>query len=311
MANEKISILYNPTAGMGRALKRKLKLEHLLRHFEIRYDLTMTQSEDDLKELTRQHMKKYRTLVGAGGDSTFHIMVNEIINADPDVNFGMIGVGSSNDIAREFGVDTLIKACLALRDRHVKKVDLGCIREGQNPLKHFLGQANIGLGAFVNKHVADMAVRKPWLAKRQTLAGVLGIREVYRSKKIPLSLTMSSEAGRIEGKFVIMIFSNVKFWATGKIINPGAVPDDGRLDCCVIKNCSFPRLARISALAKKGKHLRAEEVEIHRATGFEVSSHMPFEIQSDGEILKTSDARTSFYKMTFSTIPRALNLICP
>ena len=143
MANERISILYNPTAGMGRALKRKLKLEHFLRHFEISYDLTMTQSEDDLKELTRQHVKKYRTLVGAGGDSTFHIMVNEIINTNPDANFGMISVGSSNEIAKEFGVDSLMKACQALRDRNIKKVDLGCIREGQNPLKYFLDRKSV------------------------------------------------------------------------------------------------------------------------------------------------------------------------
>jgi diacylglycerol kinase (ATP) len=311
MPGERISILYNPSAGMGRALKRKLKLEHLLKHFEVRYDLIMTRSEDHLKALVREHAKTYKTLVGAGGDSTFHIMVNELIAASADVDFGMIGVGSSNDMTMEFGVDTLEKACRALKNPGVRKIDLGCISAEKTPLRYFVGQANIGLGAFVNKRVAELAVLKPWLAKRQTLAGILGIRKAYRSRNIPLPLIIESEAGRAEGEFTAAIFSNIKFWATGKIINPSAVPDDGKLEACLIKNCSFLRLARISRLANKGKHVEAGEVEIHRAPCFEVSSEKPFEIQSDGEMVKTPEGRTTFHRITFCVVPRALNLICP
>jgi diacylglycerol kinase family enzyme len=330
---------------MGRALRRKLKLEQILRHLEVRYDLIMSRSETHLRELTREHAKKYGTLVGAGGDSTFHIMVNEIMAAGAEVNFGLIGVGSSNDITLEFGLDSLEKACRALKGGRVRKIDLGCIREGGTPLPYFLGQANIGLGAFVNMRVAEAALRKPWLAKRQTLAGILGIRMAYRSKSIPLPLkvkgrafgsplardlyprastaevdprvkpgapaAVDAEARRAEGDFVAAIFSNVRFWATGKIIAPEAVPDDGQLDACLIRDCSFLRLARISRLANAGRHAEAGEVEIRRAPAFEVASDKPFEIQSDGEIIRTSDGRSAFQKVTFSIVPRALNLICP
>ena len=311
MPAERISILYNPSAGMGRALRRKLKLEQILRHLEVRYDLIMSRSETHLRELTREHAKKYGTLVGAGGDSTFHLMVNEIMAAGAEVNFGLIGVGSSNDIALEFGLDSLEKACRALKGGRVRKVDLGCIREGGTPLSYFLGQANIGLGAFVNIRIAETALRKPWLARRQTLAGILGIRMAYRSKSIPLPLKVDAEARRAEGDFVAAIFSNVRFWATGKIIAPGAVPDDGQLDACLIRDCSFLRLARISRLANAGRHAEADEVEIRRAPAFEVASDKPFEIQSDGEIIRTPDGRPLFHKVTFSIVPRALNLICP
>jgi len=311
MPAERISILYNPSAGVGRALKRKLKLEHLLKHLGIRYDLIMTRSEGHLKELVREHVKTYRTLVGAGGDSTFHIMVNELMAASADVDFGMIGVGSSNDMTLEFGVDTLEKACRALKNPGLKKIDLGCISAENTPLRYFIGQANIGLGAFVNRRVAEFAVQKPWLAKRQKLAGILGIRKAYRSRNIPLPLIIESEAGRAEGEFTAAVFSNIKFWATGKIINPSAVPDDGRLEACLIKNCSFLRLARISRLANTGKHVEAGEVEFHRAPCFEVSSEKPFEIQSDGEMVRSAEGRTEFSKITFSLIPKRLSLICP
>jgi diacylglycerol kinase family enzyme len=311
MPADRVSILYNPSAGMGRALRRKLKLEQILRHLEVRYDLVMSRSEEHLRELTRDHARKYATIVGAGGDSTFHIMINELIPSGTDVNFGLIGVGSSNDITLEFGVDSLEKACRALKGGRTRKIDLGCIQEGGTPRSYFLGQANIGLGAFVNMRVAEAALRKPWLARRQTLAGLLSIRKAYRSRSIPLPLKIDAGGSRSEGDFVAAIFSNIRFWATGKLINPRAAPDDSCLDACLIRDCSFRRLARISGLAGSGRHAGAREVEIRQAPAFEVTSEKPFEIQSDGEIIKTADGRPIFERITFSVVPGALNLICP
>jgi len=311
MPAEKIAILYNPTAGMGRALKRKLRLEHLLRHFGIRYDLFMSRSEDHLRELVQEQAAKYGTIVGAGGDSTFHILVNEIVRTGHDVRFGLIGVGSSNDIAREFGVHSVFEACRVLQNPSVRSVDLGAVFEGETPVRYFLGQANLGLGAFVNRHIAELADRKPWLARRQILAGVLAIRRAYRSKKIPLRLTVESEAGQAEGEFVSAVISNIKYWATGKVINPGAVPDDGRLDGCLIGDCSFLRLARISLKANKGRHGRAAEVRFLQAPRFDISAEKPFEVQSDGEIVRAADGRAQFQQISVRVIPRALKVLCP
>jgi len=311
MAAERISILYNPSAGMGRALKKKLKLEHLLKLFEVRYDLTMTRSEEHLRELTREHARAYATVVGAGGDSTFHIMVNELVGAGTEVGFGMIGVGSSNDIALEFGLDSLDKACRALKAAHFRKIDLGCILEGREPVQYFIGQANIGIGAFVNKYVADLSGRKLWLARRQRLAGVSGIRQAYRLRRIPLRLKFEAEDCRFSGDYISVVFSNIRYWATGKIINPKAVVDDGRLDGCFVQHCSFPRLYRISSLASKGNHGKAREVKFYQAPQFKVAAESSFEIQSDGEIVKTAEGRTSFQNITVAVLPRALKIICP
>jgi diacylglycerol kinase family enzyme len=271
----------------------------------------MTRSEEHLRQLTREHARAYATVVGAGGDSTFHLMVNELVRAGTDVGFGMIGVGSSNDIALEFGLDSLDEACRALKAAHVRKIDLGCILEGNKPLAYFIGQANIGIGAFVNKYVADLSGRKLWLARRQTLAGILGIRRAYRSRRIPLRLKLTAEACHISGDYISIVFSNIKYWATGKIINPAALADDGRLDGCFVQHCSFPRLYRISSLASKGRHGKAREVKFYQAPQFEVAAESPFEIQSDGEIVKTAEGRTSFQNITVAVLPQALKIICP
>ncbi|MGB6338430.1 MAG: acylglycerol kinase family protein, partial [Candidatus Aminicenantaceae bacterium] len=102
MHEDKAAILFNPSAGRGKALKKKNRLEELLKKHDITYDLFVTQSEEDLLGLTQEKSKEYNVLVGVGGDSTFNIMANEIYKRSADVSLGMIGLGSSNDILKEF-----------------------------------------------------------------------------------------------------------------------------------------------------------------------------------------------------------------
>ena len=303
-------ILFNPSAGKGNALKQKNRLEQLLSRYNVPHELVVTRSEENLKELTRENARRGRTVVGAGGDSTFHIMVGEIMKAGEHARFGMIGLGSSNDISREFDVDTLEKACQALKAGRVTRIDLGCISKEGTTLAYFVGQANIGLGAWVNRFVEELAVRSPRLGKIQSLAGALGIIRSYKAKKTPQFLTIESEAGKIEGPFVLAVFSNIRYWATGRMINPAARPNDGRLDACLIKSCSLPRLVRLAALSRKGRHITAREVKVLRSSEYLISSELPFQVQADGEIIGGRGASAVFNKVKFTIIPQALNVIC-
>jgi len=307
---QKIGILFNPSAGKGKALKNKGRLEKLLRKHEIDYDLFVTKSEDDLRRLAKEKTERYKIIAGAGGDSTFNIIINEIKKGGAEVVLGMIGLGSSNDITKEFEVDSLEKACAALKRGKTKRIDLGCIVEDKKNLGYFLGQANIGLGVLVNKYVEDLVYRRPRVGKIQTLAGALGIIDSYSSKRIPIPLALESEEGQVEGDFVLAVFNNIQYWATGKRVNPHALVDDGRLDCCLIRDCSLPRLARLVFLSTKGKHTSAKEVNTLQSTYFEVSSEKAFAIQADGEIIGGTKAPSQFERIKFKIIPQALDVIC-
>jgi len=307
---EKVGILFNPSAGKGKARQSKKRLEKLLLQHEIDYDMFVTQSEDDLRRLAREKTKRYKIIAGAGGDSTFNIIINETKKKGAEIILGMIGLGSSNDITKEFEIDTLEKACTALKRRKIKRIDLGCLVQDNRILAYFLGQANIGLGVLVNKYVEDLSQRKPKVGKMQTLTGALGIIDSYSSKRIPIPLTIESEGGRIEGRFVAAVFNNMRYWATGKRVTPRALVDDGQLDCCLIKDCSLARLSRLVFLSTRGKHTRANEVNTLQSTCFEVSSEKAFEIQADGEIIGGAKTPTQFDKIAFKIIPQALDIIC-
>ena len=308
--NEEVAILFNPTAGKGKALKKRDKLENLLRKYNIKFDLIITENEEDLKNQVKERGENYNTIVGAGGDSTFHIIVNEIIRNKINVNFGMIGLGSSNDIAKEFDIDSLEKTCIALKRGRIRKIDLGCIIKGKEILRYFIGQANIGLGVFVNKYVEEFSKKNPFLGKNQTLAGGLGILNSYFFKKIPIPLTISTNDARLQGDFLLAVFSNIRYWATGKKVNPYAISDDSIIDCCLIKYCRLPRFLKIIVSAQKGKHIKAKEVIILQSPYFEVSSEIPFEIQIDGEIIGGYSNPLKFNNISIGILPHAISIIC-
>jgi len=306
---DRIAILFNPSAGKGRALKKKSQLEQLLRKWEVPSDLIVTADEEDLRALTRECAGRYRTLAGAGGDSTFHIMIDEIVRLRAKVDFGLIALGSSNDVAREFDLETLEKACQALKRRRTRLIDLGSVEHEGKILRYFIGQANIGLGARVNRFVKELAKNKPRLAGLQTLAGAWGILRAYRRKEVPLSLSVQAGEYKLAGTYVAAVFSNIRFWATGKLLNPYALTDDGRLDGCLIEGCPFLRLAHLARLARNGGHAGAPEVRLLAAPAIEVSSGQGFEVQVDGEIIGGGETPRLFRDVRFQVVPQALQLI--
>jgi len=308
-STDRIAILFNPSADRGKALKKKGRLERLHCKWQDPFDLVVTASEEDLKARTRECAGRYRSLAGAGGDSTFQIMVDEIVRSGAEVNFGLIALGSSNDVAREFDLLCLERACQALKSGITRSIDLGSVERGGKILKYFIGQANIGLGARVNMYVQKIAEKRPRLAGFQSLAGTVGIIRSYRQREIPIHLTIRAEGQTRDGQYVVANFSNIRFWATGRMLSPSARPDDGRLEGCLIGECSFPRLARLASLARRGRHVGAPEVEFLRAPAFEISSEKEFEVQVDGEIIGGARTPLFFKNITVRTIPKALRLI--
>jgi diacylglycerol kinase (ATP) len=209
----------------------------------------------------------------------------------------------------EFGIDSLDRACRSLKEGKCRRIDLGSISRNGMRLRVFLGQANIGLGALVNISVEKLAGRRPWLGRRQMMAGILGILGAYRTGGIPVGLTIASDAGTTRGRFTAAVFANIRYWATGRLICPSAKPDDGELDSCLIAACPLPRLLKIARLAGKGRHGKIPGIGWSRSRGYEVSSEASFIVQTDGEILGGTERPEEFRRVTFEALPGALEII--
>ena len=310
MDKEILPILFNPSAGKGRALKKKNKLESILRDMDIPYKMYVTKSEENLRFLIKKIAPDNQTLVAAGGDTTVNIIINEIKKMEADVSLGIVGLGSSNDIAREFVGLSLENACNKLRKKRCQKVDLGVILNEGRDFHYFLGQANIGLGIYVNRFVESLADRRPWLGKNPIPAGIIGILDAYRTKETSSSLNLNSRTDRMKGDFIVGLISNIRFWVTGMRLCPDSSPSDGLLDACFINKCSFLRFIYIASKAATGKHQALKDIHTFQSSYFEVESEKFFEIQTDGEILQKNNKAMKFKKVGFGIIPKGLSIIC-
>ena len=306
---EKLAVLFNPSAGRGRAAQKRRALQKCLREQEIAHDWFESRHEEDLRDLVAVTAENYQTLIAAGGDTTLLIVINELMRLGADITLGMIGLGSCNDVVREFEMNSLKKACLAIRRNRVRAFDLGVVREGKKVLRYYPGQASIGLAVLINQYVDQVVQRSPRLGKYQTLSGIRGGWRAIRSTKVPIHLDVEHEGGRVSGEFMLAVFNNIRYYAAGRKATPRARTDDGLLDAFLIRKCSFSRLAYLAFLTPPAAFAEKKEAIILQAPRFTVRADRPFSVQIDGEVLSQGARPRSFLSLEFASAPRALKII--
>jgi diacylglycerol kinase (ATP) len=306
---EKVAILFNPSAGKGQAAKKRQVLEKCLKEQGVIYDWFNSRSEDDLCNLVETAAENYPILIAAGGDTTFLIVINEMLRLGLDNTLGMIGLGSCNDVVREFEIHSLKKACQAIKRNRSRRIDLGMALEGKKILRYYPGQASIGLAVLINQYVEQVVKRSPRLGKYQTLSGIRGGWQALRSVDLPMNLTVEHENGILKGEFILAVFNNIRYYAAGKMATPLARTDDGMLDAFLVKKCSFSRLAYITFLTPPAAYAEKKETVAIQAPRFTVKSDTPFSVQIDGEILSAANNPRQFRKIEFASAPQALKII--
>lgn len=310
MKTDLIPVILNPAAGAGKAGRQIDLLKKRMDNLELRAQFFVTRSESDLKQLARDLGAQSELIVGVGGDSTFHFMANELVRLPNPAVLGMIGLGSSNDIPREFDLASLDKVLAALKKRESCLIDLGAILVNGEVISYVFGQVNLGLGVKVNEAVASLASRWRILQSRQTLSGLMAIIRSYLVKKeMLLPLTIQTPKKCYQGTFEVVVLSNIRYWATGRKIVPQARPDDGQFDLFLLKPVPFFSLVRIARLARSGKHAGDNRVILDQGDYFKLSSPRKFRVQADGEILKRNGQPLETESLELKVVRRCLRII--
>jgi len=309
MEKKVIPFILNPAAGGGRGLARLNFLHKQINNLNLSPEIIISRSEAHLAQLTRELAAENEVIVGLGGDSTFHLMANEILQSGEKTALAFIGLGSSNDIPREFGLLNLKNALLAIKKGEKRAVDVAAILVNDQIVRYVLGQVNVGLGATVNQYVASLIFRRPWLRRHQNLSGLLALSQAYKNKETSLPLSVETAKETYTGDFAIALFTNIRYWATGRKIAPKARPDDGLFDLCLIRSCSLRSLLVLALLAQKGRHARHRNVLLSQSNHFKVRSERKFYLQADGEMVKVDDRPLIINQFDLKVIPGALEII--
>jgi len=237
------------------------------------------------------------------------IVINELMRLKANNTLGMIGLGSCNDVVREFEIHSLKRACLAIKRNLSRRIDLGMVLDGEKILRYYPGQASIGLAVLINQYVERVVKHNPRLGKYQSLSGLRGGWQALRSADLPMNLSVEYENGILSGEFILAVFNNIRYYAAGKMATPRARTDDGLLDAFLVKKCSFSRLAYITFLTPPAAYAEKKETLTIQSPHFTVKSDKPFTVQIDGEILSAANIPSQFKKIEFASAPQALKFI--
>jgi len=305
--DKKAAVIYNPSAGGGKALRKMRKVENSLKETNIPYDLFVTESETHLVETAAAAARKYPVIIGGGGDTTMSIIANQIMLNGGKNTLGIISLGSVNDFAREIGVHKLEHAVDAITHNKTRAFDVGVIRSpNQTRPYYFLVAASIGLGVEVNRYVDDWMQRHPFFssirAATQQTAAMKGIRQAFKSKNVPLEVSLETGEETVSIVSSLLVFCNASSFAGIFRPSPTASPISGKLDCCIFEMSSLSKVFKVSLDIKRQKHLEKNEVRVIQEKSFKIHSKIPLEFQVDGGIIQLDG------EVEISILPEALTM---
>lgn len=311
---EKVLVLLNPSSGQGRSLGKKKRIEKIFRDRNIPYDLEITTSEKDLRHRAAMAVSRYSSIVGVGGDTTFNIIAQEILdlrnNAKSIPRLGVIGTGSVNDVCRGLGIENPEALGDCLVNESVRKMDAGLVEiRGIEKPTYFLGSLSVGLGTVVNRHVDRFNRRHRRLTRyipgSQVLVGSLGVFKAFSQNRVPLTLKLSGDDFERDISFSLLVFLNTRFYAIGLELNRETSPFDGLIDCVVVNTGSVRDTWQIKRGLELGRQQNRDDLRILNSSSYDIIADPELDIQIDGEIIEHVG------QFRVSVLPGALEVFAP
>lgn len=301
---ERVAILFNPAAGRGKSRKQRARIEKIFTRHHIPYELILSESESHLRQLTHQHGQAEKILVLVGGDTTFNIVVSELLGVEDQSSglpkIGMIGTGSANDIVRSLALERVDHLCQAIQEDHVKGMDVGVL-QAPDSRYHFLGTLSAGIGTTVNRYIESFYRKHPLITRlnpiRQTSLAIAGVRQAFKYRQVPCKIWCQYGQERREIEFSLLVFLNIPFYANGVQLARHVSPFDGVLNCFPLLTRSVGGTIRYWSMISRG---RLQKSHLINSSQFKIISEIPLDWQADGEVIP------NLTEFSLSIHPRAI-----
>lgn len=283
-------ILYCPrNSFLSNPSRRWEKIEKCLKANGIVYDFVQSEKSSSVVRLISMMINNgYKTIIVVGGDSALNDAVNCLMEADKEtrdsIALGVIPNGLMNDFCRYWGFkeSELEQTVKWLKERRIRKVDLGCIRytnkKGEKCHRYFLNCVNIGLlSAIMNLR---NQTRK--LFGSRTLSFVFSMAlMVFQRLEYKMRMKINDET--VNRKIMTVCVGN----AEGYGQTPNAVPYNGLLDVSVVYHPEMMQLIEGFYLLTTGKFLNHKSVHPYRTRNVQVIESSHALVSVDGRLMKT------------------------
>lgn len=298
--------ILNPVAGKTKAaLALRGRIDaYFARHSELEYSVRPTDGVGSATRIAAEECARGDAvrLYACGGDGTLQETANGIPVGCSYAELAVIPCGSGNDYVRSYGK---AEEFLDLEDLisgeaiAVDAVDCGDLVS--------LNIASIGLDASVGKQ----------MQKYKSLPGVNGSM-AYNIAVVdvlchPIGVEMEVEIDSVDGtiqrngRYLMTLAANGRFYGGGYQGAPTAVVDDGLLDFVLVKKISRFQIPFVLGKYKAGEHEEVDCIETIRGTEMRVKAAKSMVCNIDGECFTTDAIQFRLIKNAYRfVLPKAV-----
>jgi YegS/Rv2252/BmrU family lipid kinase len=270
--------ILNPEAGNGRGRALAAQLARTFRDAGLKLEVLLTPAPAEAARLAAEAADDgYATVIAAGGDGTANEVANGLIGTTTALALYPLGTG--NDLARSLGYPRRLRdvpAFLASARRRV--IDVGELNG-----RVFVNAAGVGIDGLVAEGVrGSTRYVGPTLGY---FAGALGAIARYRA--LPMRVTI--DGATREGKHLVVVASNGRYFGGGMQPAPRSALDDGWLDLTVAGELGL--LATLGALARlyRGTHHNGTTIQAIRARSVHIALDRRVPVELDGEVIHANE----------------------
>jgi YegS/Rv2252/BmrU family lipid kinase len=298
-------VVLNPIAGRGNGARSELEIRRLLTAEGLTFDLVRTEGHGHAAELAEQAVcDGYNLVVAAGGDGTFHEVVNGLMSCPGQEGvvgtMGVLPVGSGSDFANTVGVPFDLRGgCSRVVRGTDRVVDVGRVWVDGGEPEYFDNTVNIGFGGVVTREA-----RKVQRLTGTALYLPVVLKTVFLFHRAP-DVTISCDGRDLDVSAVMICIANGRREGGAFLVAPEASPDDGVFDVCVVREIGRLRMLSMIPSFMNGTHCEKDPVQMMRGARIAVTSQADLIAHVDGEMLCTEG-----HRIDFEVVPRSLRVRC-
>lgn len=250
------------------------------------------QDRGELDETIRRMAGSIDLVVLGGGDGTLNSAAPALV--DTGLPFGILPLGTANDLARTLGIPADLRAAAEVIVRgNIRRIDLGDVN-GQP----FFNVASMGLSVQLTRELTQ-DVKRRWGRLGYAVATV---RALSHMRPFSAEIRHDGEVHRV--RTVQISVGNGRHYGGGMTVEEGARVDDGKLDLYSLEFDRLWKLALVYPAFRSGRHGIWKEVRTISTSEVEIRTRRPRPINTDGELTTRTPA-------VFRVRPKAVAVIAP
>lgn len=268
----KVTAIYNPVAGGGRAGREWPRIEKLLvRHFPA-LSVRVTRGPGDAATLAAEAARTgVELVIVCGGDGTISEVADGLLRARAfegagQPKLGIIPDGTGSDLSRTLGFSGDLDSQVARIARgEFCRIDAGRLTfetdAGAAAVRHFVNIASLGLSGPTTRAVNAARAKRRYGARIVFMFHT--IRELLRYRFQHVRVVID-DGEPIEARIALVAVANGKFFGGGMKIAPEARIDDGVAEVVVFRGDNKLRLISQINTLYSGDHVRLGVVTMAR-----------------------------------------------